>query len=97
MKNLKLCGFPEGSEENVELRIFISNWLVSQMQLEEGVAPLLDAAYRLGLPRRASNALQRDILIRCADLRIKMKILSLTRTDGQLLFFNYRIQALQDL
>lgn len=38
MEHLKLQGFPEGSEENVELRIFISNWLASQMQLEEGVA-----------------------------------------------------------
>lgn len=44
MENLKLRGFPEGSEENVELRIFVSNWLASQMQLEEGVAPVLTNA-----------------------------------------------------
>lgn len=48
MDNLNLCGFPEGSEENTDLRIFISNWLASQWQLEEGVAPVLTDAYRLG-------------------------------------------------
>lgn len=97
MKNLKLRGFPEGSEENTELRVFVSNWLANQMQLEEGVAPLLDAAYRLGPMRRASNALPRDILIRCSDLRTKQKIMTLTRSKGHLLFHSYKIQVLQDL
>lgn len=95
--NLKLRGLPEGCEENQELRIFVSNWLATQMELEKGVAPLLDAAYRLGPPRRASNALPRDILIRCSDMRTKTKILSLTRSKGQLQFLHYKIQVLQDL
>lgn len=77
LKNLKLRGFPEGSEENTELRIFISTWLATQMQLEEGIAPLLDAAYGLGPTRRAANTLPRDILIRCSDLRTKQKIMTL--------------------
>lgn len=68
LKNLKLRGFPEGCERTIELRIFASNWLASKMQLEEGVAPLLNAAYRLGPLRRASNALPRDILIQCSVL-----------------------------
>lgn len=97
LKNLKLRGFPEGCEENTELRIFISTWLATLMQLEEGVAPLLDAAYRLGPTRRASNTFPRDILIRCSDLRTKQKIMSLTRTSGHLLFHAYKIQVLQDL
>lgn len=91
IKNLKVRCFPEGCEENMELRIFISNWLATQMQLEEGIAPLLDAAYRLGTLRRAINALPRDILIRCSDLRTKQKILTLTRTKGHLLFLTYKI------
>lgn len=95
-KNLKLRGFPEGSEENTELRIFISSWLVAQLQLEEGVAPLLDAAYRLGPMRKASNALPRDILIRCSDLRTKQKM-SFARSKGHLLFLTHKIQVLQDL
>lgn len=96
MKNLKMRGFPEGSEESTELRVFISTWLASQLQLEDGVAPLLDAAYRLG-PMRASNALPRDILIRCFDLRTKQKIMSLARSKGHLLFHSNKIQVLQDL
>lgn len=95
LKNLKLRSFPEGSE-NTELRIFISNWLAMQMQLEDGVASILDAAYRLGPQRRASNALPRDILIRCLDLRTKQKILSLTRSNGPLSYLSYKIQVLQD-
>lgn len=97
MKNLKLRRFPEGCEESTELRIFVSNWLAMQMQLEEGVAPLLDAAYRLGPQRRATNALPRDILIHCSDLRTKQKILSCTRAKGHLTFTTYKIQVLQNL
>lgn len=41
IKNLKLRSLPEGFEENTELMIFISNWLATQMQLEEGIAPSL--------------------------------------------------------
>lgn len=97
MKNLKLRGFPEGCEENEELRILMPKWLAIQMQLEDGIAPLLDAAYRLGRPRRATNALPRDILICCSDLRTKQKILSLTRSKGQLSFLTYKIQVPHDL
>lgn len=73
MDNLKLCGFPEGSKENQELKIFISTWLASQLQLEEGIEPMILAAYRLKPPRRASNSLPRDILIKCLDSRTKQK------------------------
>lgn len=94
-KNLKLCGFPEGAEEESELRIFTSNWLANQMQLKEGVAPLLYTAYKS--QRRAPNALPRDILIRCTDLRTKQKFLSLSRSKGHLSYLSYKIQVLQDL
>lgn len=72
--NFKLQGFPEGIEENTELRVIISNWLASQIELEKGVTPLLDAAYHLGLPHQASKALPKDILVRCADLHTKKKL-----------------------
>lgn len=79
------------------MRIFASDWLASQLQLEDGVAPLLDAAYRLGPLRRAPNALPRDILIQCSDLQTRQKILSLSRAKGHLCYLSHKIQVLQDL
>lgn len=87
-------GFPKGTEENMELWIFISNWLVFHLELEEGLAPLLEAVYRLGPLRLASNALPRDILIRCADLCMKQKVLSTSRANIKCA---YKILILQDL
>ncbi|KAL8220770.1 UNVERIFIED_CONTAM: hypothetical protein K2H54_054433 [Gekko kuhli] len=46
--NVKFSRFPEKSEENTDLTSFIASWLASALQLENGVAPLLDLAYRLG-------------------------------------------------
>lgn len=43
--------FQREVEENMEMRIFIANWLHGALNLEEGVTPLIDAAYKLGLPR----------------------------------------------
>lgn len=97
MANLKLRGFPEGSEENQDLIVFISTWLATQLQLEDGVAPTLLAAYRLGPPRRAPNSLPRDILIKCLDSRTKQKFLTTSRAKGHLMFHNYKIVILQDL
>lgn len=95
--NIKTRGFPEGAEESTELRIFISTWLASHMDLEDGVAPLLDVVYRLGPPRRASNALPRDILVKCTDLCTKNKILPLSRSKGSLQYSTHKITILQDL
>ncbi|KAL8189732.1 UNVERIFIED_CONTAM: hypothetical protein K2H54_002012 [Gekko kuhli] len=46
--NLKFRGFEEGAEENTELSTFIAKWLAHVLQLEDGVAPAIAKAYRLG-------------------------------------------------
>lgn len=51
VNNLKLHSFQEVTEETTEIRAFISSWLASQLDLEEGVAPLLNAAYHIGPPQ----------------------------------------------
>lgn len=56
--NLKLRGIPEGSEENTDLQIFISNWLASLWQLEERIAPTLANAYQLGPSKRPPNSIK---------------------------------------
>lgn len=97
INNIKLRGFPEGVEESTELRIFISTCLATQLDLEEGIAPLLDAAFRIGPPRKTTSSLPRDILIKCADSQTKQKILALARGKGSLDYDGHKIQALQDL
>ncbi|KAL8178658.1 UNVERIFIED_CONTAM: hypothetical protein K2H54_054693 [Gekko kuhli] len=61
--NLKLRGFEEGAEENSDLATFISSWLAHVLQLEDGVAPAIARAYRLGPLARAARGRPRDILI----------------------------------
>lgn len=94
---LKLRVFPEGAEEPTETRAFVSSWLALQLHLEEGGAPLLDAAYCIGPPRKTRNTLPRDILIRCSDQCTWQKILVTARAKGHLQFEKEDILVLQDL
>lgn len=68
--NLKLRGFQEIIEVNTELHIFIFYWLATLMQLEDGVAPWIDVAYRLGPLQCTNGTLPQDILVRFAGLRL---------------------------
>lgn len=97
MENLKFRGFPEGAEESKDLKGFISTWLATIMNLEEGISPQLIRAYRLGSSRWAPNSLPRDILVKCYDLRTKQKIMEVARKRGHLLYHNHKIMVLQDL
>lgn len=97
MRNLKLRGCPEGVGDSTDLRDYISSWLAEQMELEDGVIPLLDAAYRLGPSKRAKSALPRDILICCSDLRTKQGILTFAREKGYLQLQDSKVTVLQDL
>lgn len=97
INNIKLRGLPEGVEESKDLGAFIASWLATQLELEDGIAPLLVAAHRIGPPRKGPNALPRDVLIKCADSRTKQKILATARGRGYLMYETYKILALQDL
>lgn len=95
--NVKLRGFKEGAEENTDLAIFVAGWMASVLRLEEGVAPLLDGARRLGPPRKAKNSWPRDILVRFADLRTKNRLLAEARSRGFLLHGDSKIMVYPDL
>lgn len=79
------------------MRAFISSWLATQLELEDGVAPLLDAVYRIGPPGRVNNSLPPDILVKCSDYRTKQKLLATARGKGFLSYEKDKILALQDL
>ncbi|KAL8221262.1 UNVERIFIED_CONTAM: hypothetical protein K2H54_062760 [Gekko kuhli] len=84
--NLKLRGFEEGAEENSDLATFISSWLARVLQLEDGVAPAISKAYRLGPLARAANGRPRDILITFVYPRSRDRILKAARTKGKVRF-----------
>lgn len=97
MENLKFRGFPEGAEENQEVKLFLSQWLLGALSAGEGDEPRITRAYRLGSSRRAPNSLPRDILARCLDMRTKQLIMTEARKKGFLPYFDYKILVLQDL
>lgn len=39
MEKLKFRGFPEGAEENQEVKAFLSKWLATMLTMEEGEEP----------------------------------------------------------
>lgn len=60
--NLKFRGFPESSELNANLLFSIASWLATILRLEDGVAPTILAAYRLGPPSAAHPNFPRDVI-----------------------------------
>ncbi|KAL8178465.1 UNVERIFIED_CONTAM: hypothetical protein K2H54_047811 [Gekko kuhli] len=48
-QHLKFRNLPEDSEGTTELKIFLATWLAGLLNLEDGVAPLINKAYRVEL------------------------------------------------
>lgn len=68
-RNLKLRGIAEGEEDTSDLALFISHWLAQALTLDEGIAPVLNHAHRLGPANHPTFKGPRDILIELADDR----------------------------
>ncbi|KAL8178695.1 UNVERIFIED_CONTAM: hypothetical protein K2H54_055093 [Gekko kuhli] len=80
--NLKFRGFEEGAEENTDLSTFISNWLAHVLHLEDGVAPAIAKAYRLGPLARAAKGRPRDVLANFVYPRSRDRVLKEARLKG---------------
>lgn len=96
-RNLKLRGLPEKEEESADLALFGSHWLASALSLEEGVAPTLLRAYRIGPLHHPRFQGPGDILIELQDDHTKRKILQSAREKGYLLYKDTQILILPDL
>lgn len=77
--------------------IFVANWITSALQLEENIVPLIDAAHRLGPPRKAKNTTPRDILVRFADMRSRQRLLLEACTKDFLMHGTSKILVFSDL
>ncbi|KAL8219218.1 UNVERIFIED_CONTAM: hypothetical protein K2H54_013534 [Gekko kuhli] len=75
--NVKFRGLPEKSEGESQVKIFLATWLSTELSLEDGVAPLIDSAYRTGPLTKRNEKTPRDIIATIPDSRTR---------EGQRLF-----------
>lgn len=96
-KNLKFRAIPELAEGTMELSCFIASWLAQELDLEEGVAPGIERAYRQGPRANRRNNLPRDIIVRFKDARTRNKVLKEANVRGSLAFQETRVSVFPDL
>lgn len=96
-RNLKLRGIAEGEEGTSDLALFVSHWLAQALTLDDGIAPVLNRAHRLGPANHPTFKGPRDILIELADDRTRSKILREAREKGHLAYKNSPVLVLPDL
>lgn len=95
--NLKFRGLPESPEFNANLIPSLASWLASVLHLEDGVAPTILSAYRLGPQSAARPNFPRDVVAQFLYPRSRNAILQRARTGGPLKFEDCTIQVLLDL
>lgn len=96
-KNLKFRGFGDSAEGTVDLPIFLASWLATELNLEKGILPEIDRAYRIG-PRAVKRPnFQRDIIVRFRDFRTRNKILKEANARGSFTFQDAKIAVFPDL
>ncbi|KAL8202885.1 UNVERIFIED_CONTAM: hypothetical protein K2H54_028615 [Gekko kuhli] len=61
-QNLKFRVLEKNVEGNIDLAIFISSWLAKMLSLEEGLAPAIAHAYRIGPMALSKRGRSRDII-----------------------------------
>ncbi|KAL8221126.1 UNVERIFIED_CONTAM: hypothetical protein K2H54_059734 [Gekko kuhli] len=81
-RNIKFRGLPEKSEGESQVKIFLATWLSTELSLEDGVAPLIDSAYRTGPLTKRNEKTPRDIIVTIPDSRTREPItLKLTENN----------------
>lgn len=95
--NLKFRGFPESPEFNANLLSNIASWLAAILRLDDGVAPTILAAYRLGPPSAARPNFPRDVIAQFLYPRSRNAVLQAARAASPLKYNDRPIQVLLDL
>lgn len=96
-KNLKFRAIPEQAEGTTDLSCFIASWLAKELNLEEGVAPEIDCAYRQGPRTNRRNNVPRDIIVRFKDSRTRNKVLKEANLRGSFTFHEGQVSVFPDL
>lgn len=84
--HLKFKGLPENAVESKDLINFMSSWLATQLQLVEGVTPLLHKPYSVGAPNNPHHQFPHYIVVSFADPRLQKKFIDTVRINGMFHF-----------
>lgn len=95
--SLKSRGFTEGWEGTQDLIHLMGGWLVRELRLEDGIAPVLIRVFRLGTPSNPHRKYPLDIVVTFADIKVRKSILETTRSKVHLHCRNTSIVDFQDL
>ncbi|XP_060094828.1 uncharacterized protein K02A2.6-like, partial [Heteronotia binoei] len=81
-RHVKLRGFEEHEEGTSELASFLASWFSTALQLEDGIAPYIVRAYRLGSTFSSRSHSSRDVIIELADIRGYLEPFDPTNPEG---------------
>lgn len=95
--NLKFRGLPESSELNSNLSPALASWLASLLHLEDGVAPTIIAAHRVGPAAVAKSNFPRDVVVQFLYQRSRDAVLQMARKSTALQFKGAKVIVLLDL
>ncbi|KAL8183706.1 UNVERIFIED_CONTAM: hypothetical protein K2H54_049320 [Gekko kuhli] len=95
--NVKFRGIPEGEEKKGDLVSFMMSWLSHVFNLENGVAPLILKAYRLGLATNPNRREPRDVLVQFADSRTCQRIIKEATSKGSLPYKACHVQVFPEV
>lgn len=95
--NLKFRGLPELPELNSNLSPALASWLASLLHLEDGVAPTIITAYRVGPATAVKPDFPQDVVVQFLYHRSKEAVLQLARKSKALQFKGAKVTVLLDL
>lgn len=95
--NLKIRGLPEKVEGPLELQSYIANWMATLMHLENGIAPCLTKAHRLGSLSAPKRQRPWDILVTFLYMRDKIAFLRVVHKMHPLKFNDDVVEIFQDI
>lgn len=95
--NLKFCGLPEHPDLNSNLSPANASWLASLLHLEDGIAPTIIAAYRVGPALIIKPNYPWNVVVQFLYQRTKDAVLQLAQNSSALQYKGTKILALLDL
>lgn len=85
---MKFRCLEERVEKTEDLCCFMTIWLASVLNVEPEVTPTITNAFWTGSANNPERQYPRDIIVTLLDIRVKHKVLSLDRAQGNLPFNN---------
>lgn len=95
--NLKFRGLPEHPDLKSNLSPVIGSWLASLLHLEDGIAPTILAAYRVGPASSARPNFPRDVVVQFLYQKTRDAVLQMAQNSSAIHYKGAKILVLLDL